>query len=101
MSTPTDAAGEPEPPAASGAEVGPVAEVGEPDAAEGPGDPGLAAERYRLARTLRETRLQLAMTQARLAALEQSATMELGRGHLVPAMLRAAPACRRDKTLAG
>jgi hypothetical protein len=46
---------------------------------QGPGDPGLAAERDRLARTLRETRLQLAMTQARLAALEQSATMELGR----------------------
>ena len=44
-----------------------------------PTDPGLAAERDRLARTLRETRLQLAMTQARLAALEQSATMELGR----------------------
>ena len=44
-----------------------------------PADPGLAAERDRLARTLRETRLQLAMTQARLAALEQSATMELGR----------------------
>ena len=44
-----------------------------------PGDPGLAAERDRLARTLRDTRLQLAMTQARLAALEQSATMELGR----------------------
>jgi len=43
------------------------------------GDPGLAAERDRLARTLRETRLQLAMTQARLTALEQSATMELGR----------------------
>ena len=42
-------------------------------------DSGLAAERDRLARTLRETRLQLAMTQARLAALEQSATMELGR----------------------
>jgi len=40
---------------------------------------GLAAERDRLARTLRETRLQLAMTQSRLAALEQSATMELGR----------------------
>ena len=39
----------------------------------------MAAERDRLARTLRETRLQLAMTQARLAALEQSATMELGR----------------------
>ncbi len=37
-----------------------------------------AAERDRLARP-RETRLQLAMTQARLAALEQSATMELGR----------------------
>ena len=43
------------------------------------GDPGLVAERDRLARTLRETRLQLAMTQARLSALEQSATMELGR----------------------
>jgi hypothetical protein len=39
----------------------------------------LAAERDRLARTLRETRLQLAMTQARLTGLEQSATMELGR----------------------
>jgi hypothetical protein len=45
---------------------------------QGPADPGLAAERDRLAQTLRETRLQLAMTQARLAALEQSATMELG-----------------------
>jgi hypothetical protein len=44
-----------------------------------PGDPGLAAERDRLARALRETRLQLAMTQSRLGALEQSATMELGR----------------------
>ena len=43
------------------------------------GDPGLAAERDRLARSLRETRLQLAMTQARLTALEGSATMELGR----------------------
>ena len=39
----------------------------------------LVAERDRLARTLRETRLQLTMTQARLTALEQSATMELGR----------------------
>jgi hypothetical protein len=48
-------------------------------AAKVPGDPGLAAERDRLAGALRETRLQLAMTQARLAALEQSATMELGR----------------------
>jgi hypothetical protein len=56
-----------------------VAEVDEADAAGAPADPGLAAERDRLARTLRETRLQLAMTQARLAALEQSATMELGR----------------------
>jgi hypothetical protein len=43
------------------------------------GDPGLAAERDRLARTLRETRLQLAMTQARLSALEDSATLTLGR----------------------
>jgi len=50
-----------------------------------PGDPGVAAERDRLARSLRETRLQLAMTQARLGALEQSATMELGR-----ALVRAA-----------
>ncbi len=60
------------------AEVGAVAEVDEPDVPV-TGDPGLAAERDRLARTLRETRLQLAMTQARLTALEQSATMELGR----------------------
>jgi hypothetical protein len=43
------------------------------------GDPGLAAERDRLARTLRDTRLQLAMTQARLSALEGSATLTLGR----------------------
>jgi len=43
------------------------------------GDPGLAAERDRLARTLRDTRLQLAMTQARLSALEDSATLTLGR----------------------
>jgi hypothetical protein len=43
------------------------------------GDPGLAAERDRLARTLRDTRLQLAMTQRRLAALEDSATLTLGR----------------------
>jgi hypothetical protein len=55
-----------------------AAEADEPEAA-GAGDPGLAAERDRLARALRETRLQLAMTQARLSALEQSATMELGR----------------------
>jgi hypothetical protein len=43
------------------------------------GDPGVAAERDRLARTLRDTRLQLAMTQARLEALQDSATMTLGR----------------------
>jgi hypothetical protein len=43
------------------------------------GDPGLAAERDRLARALRDTRLQLAMTQARLSALEDSATLTLGR----------------------
>ena len=55
-----------------------AARVDEPDVPV-TGDPGLAAERDRLARTLRETRLQLAMTQARLTALEQSATMELGR----------------------
>ena len=42
-------------------------------------EPGLAAERDRLSRLLRETRLQLSMTQARLAALEQSSTLELGR----------------------
>jgi hypothetical protein len=65
-------------PQGHGSEVDAVAEVDEPhDAAVG--DPGLAAERDRLARALRETRLQLAMTQSRLSALEQSATMELGR----------------------
>ena len=46
---------------------------------EASGKQSLIAERDRLARTLRETQLQLAMTQARLTALEQSATMELGR----------------------
>ena len=61
----------------AGAEIGAVAEVDRPDGA--PGDPGLAAERDRLARALRETRLQLTMTQARLTALEESLTMELGR----------------------
>src|SRR6185369_8006246 len=68
---------------AHGAEVSALldsgAEADEAAAAGVPADPGLAAERDRLARTLREIRLQLAMTQARLAALEQSATMELGR----------------------
>ncbi|HJY59361.1 MAG TPA: hypothetical protein VJ418_23525, partial [Streptosporangiaceae bacterium] len=46
---------------------------------EASGESSLAAERDRLARTLRDTRLQLAMTQARLSALEGSATLTLGR----------------------
>ena len=66
-----------------GAEVSALLDSGaEADAADAagiPADAGLAAERERLARPLRDTRLQLAMTQARLAALEQSATMEFGR----------------------
>jgi hypothetical protein len=46
----------------------------------GPGeDAGLAAERERLARQLRDARMQLAMTQARLTALEGSASMRFGR----------------------
>jgi hypothetical protein len=45
----------------------------------GPADEAGTASRERLARQLRETRLQLAMTQARLAALEQSSTMVFGR----------------------
>jgi hypothetical protein len=63
----------------NGADEGSAEDSGLPGMEEEPGDPGLAAERDRLARTLRDTRLQLAMTQARLAALEDSATMELGR----------------------
>jgi hypothetical protein len=46
---------------------------------EASGESSLAPERDRLARTLRDTRLQLAMTQARLSALEGSATLTLGR----------------------
>jgi hypothetical protein len=42
-------------------------------------DAGLAAERERLSRQLRDTRVQLAMTQTRLSALEQSSTMRFGR----------------------
>jgi hypothetical protein len=42
-------------------------------------DAGLAAERERLSRQLRDTRVQLAMTETRLSALEQSATMRFGR----------------------
>jgi hypothetical protein len=56
--------------------------MGGPDA-PGPDDDGehagLVAERERLARTLRDTRLQLAMTEARLTALEQSVTQQLGK----------------------
>jgi hypothetical protein len=45
----------------------------------GPGeDAGLAAERERLARQLRDTRMQLAMTQARLSALQGSTKMRFG-----------------------
>src|SRR6202043_1941532 len=46
---------------------------------EASGESGLAAEGDRLARTLRGPRLQLAMTQQRLGALEDSATLTLGR----------------------
>jgi hypothetical protein len=42
-------------------------------------DAGIAAERERLSRQLRDTRVQLAMTQTRLTALEQSSTMRFGR----------------------
>src|ERR1700733_8526491 len=40
---------------------------------------GGRAERDRRARQLRETRMMLAMTETRLAALEQSSTMKFGR----------------------
>ncbi len=51
-----------------------------PEGASGSGgDAGMAAERERLARQLRDTRMQLAMTQARLSALEQSSAMRFGR----------------------
>jgi hypothetical protein len=63
----------------NGVDEGSPEDSGLPEMEEDAGDPGLGAERDRLARTLRDTRLQLAMTQARLAALEDSATMELGR----------------------
>jgi hypothetical protein len=56
-----------------------------PDESAFPGDAalpdeavGLAAERERLARQLRDTRMQLAMTQARLTALQGSAKMRFG-----------------------
>ena len=52
---------------------------GEDRAGEAGEDPGVAAERERLSRQLRDTRMQLAMTEARLSALEQSSTMRFGR----------------------
>ena len=68
---------------AGGAEFTPDAELA---GGTGPGDgggltadAGLAAERERLARQLRDTRVQLAMTETRLSALEQSSTMQFGR----------------------
>jgi hypothetical protein len=91
VNTDTEMIGEPEPaaePELAGLDEPGLDEQGsaeravEPDLvtdADSAGDPGLVAERDRLARTLRDTRLQLAMTQSRLAALEESATMELGR----------------------
>jgi len=79
VTPPEEIVSEPGPLGGPGAEVDAVAEIEEPQEQGAIGDPGLAAERDRLARSLRETRLQLAMTQSRLAALEQSATMELGR----------------------
>ena len=65
-----------------------VDETGLTDLGDGPdtvqdtgltADAGVAAERERLSRQLRDTRVQLAMTETRLAALEQSATMRIGR----------------------
>lgn len=53
--------------------------AGEDGASGSAGASGLAAERERLARQLRDTRMQLAMTQARLSALEQSSAMRFGR----------------------
>jgi hypothetical protein len=52
---------------------------GDPNHGELGEDAGLAAERERLSRQLRDTRVQLAMTQTRLSALEQSSTMKFGR----------------------
>jgi hypothetical protein len=65
----------------TGATGGPGDGADVPDGVPGgPGeDAGLAAERERLARQLRDTRMQLAMTQSRLSALEQSASMRFGR----------------------
>ncbi len=58
----------------------PPDEAGPGDLAGGAGEhAGVVAERERLARQLRETRMQLALTQARLTALQNSATMTLGK----------------------
>jgi hypothetical protein len=64
---------------ASAGDSAELAAQAEPGQAPVGDDSGLAMERDRLARTLRDTRLQLAMTQSRLAALESSATLTLGR----------------------
>jgi hypothetical protein len=67
-------------PERSGAGIGGLAGLDEELAQDGPGgDAGVLAERERLARQLREARMQLAMTQARLTALQNSATMALGK----------------------
>ena len=69
-------------PAALGVDVLPdEADPADPaDPAGGAGEhAGVVAERERLARQLRETRMQLALTQARLTALQNSATMTLGK----------------------
>jgi hypothetical protein len=58
----------------------PAADAGQGDPAGEEGEhAGVVAERERLARQLRETRMQLALTQARLTALQNSATMALGK----------------------
>ncbi len=66
-------------PAADDASIGGDLNHGDPDHGEPGEDAGAAAERERLSRQLRDTRVQLAMTQTRLTALEQSATMRFGR----------------------
>ena len=50
-----------------------------PQGIPGGDDAGATAEREKLIRQLRDTRMQLAMTEARVAALQQSATMQLGK----------------------
>ena len=71
--------------AAAGGTATPFLMTGTPatDDASGTGelgeDAGLLAERERLSQQLRDTRVQLAMTQTRLSALEQSSTMKFGR----------------------